>query len=342
MALSSIYENLNEPELLELIVNHSYEGFIPVRNATAGLDAHGLMSIMKSCIMETGLRHKDQDKQGFGATFKKYVFPATAKKEHQQLLALEHQLYPAEVFDDPTGIPNESVEPKKIGEQRSVYKLHNSSEWSAEFRSRSSSPSPKSYAPLISLKWKEDNEAPSIDLGNVYEKKVTRSEIRRWLLEHEGEINQKELERLTKTSNLFIIDHVLYSDKIVIEQGSSSGEKRLATEPVSASATFETKCSRGAAIIRAAADVGRKPIAFRVARLLTRKSKKTPRKRRHRRLKLTLAPQESTAVEQKNLFSAYSNDSPKESSSGKSFFSFTLTSTDCISRFLKVVNAVFV
>ena len=345
MALPSIYGNLNESELLGLIVNHSYEGFIPVRNATAGLDAYEPMSIIKTRIMETELKRKDQDNQGFGAALKKFVSPTTAKKEHQGRPALEQQLYPAEVFDDPTGIPNESVEPKKIGQRRSVYKLNNSSEWNTELRSSSPSPDPKSSkkddAPRFSSKWKADNEAPSINLGSVYEKKVKRSEITRWLAEHEGQINQKELKHLTKTSNLFIIDHVLYSEKIVIEYGSSSGEKSLVAGQVSASATFETTCSSGEAIIRAT-DVGKKPIAFRVARLLTKKSKKTPGKRRNRPLRLTLAPQESTALELKNLSSPYSNDSSKESSSGKSFFSFTLTSTDCISGFLKVVNAVFV
>ena len=99
---------------------------------------------------------------------------------------------------------------------------------------------------------------------------------------------------------------MLYSEKIVIEQGSSSGEKRLATETVSASATFETNFARGAVIIRVA-DNGRKPIAFKVASLLTRKSKKTLGKRRHRRPRLTLAPQQPKALEQKNLVnSAYS------------------------------------
>ena len=124
MALPYPYENLDESKLLGLIVNHSYEGFIPVRNATAGLDAYELMS-----VMITRKRKRDETKAVFGAPFKKMgsifssLWATASKNEHQGGPALDHQLFPAPIFDDPTGIPNESVEPKKIAEQRSVFNL---------------------------------------------------------------------------------------------------------------------------------------------------------------------------------------------------------------------------
>lgn len=333
MALPCPY-GLDESQLLGLIVDHSYEGFIPVRNATAGLDSYELMSIMMS-----GKRKRDDNKV-FGAAFKKIksVFWAGNENASPERAVNGHQLYPAEVFDDPTRIPDKSVEPKKIGEQRCVLHLQNTSEWSAEYMP--SSPPPESSGDQVnaprqlSLKWKTDEQAPSIDLGNIYEKKVTRSETRKWLAEHEGQINQEDLKDLNKTSNLFIIDHVLYSEKIVIEHGSSSGEKSLAAGPVSASATFETKVSRGAATIRPA-DVGRKPIAFKVSKLLTRKSKKIRGKTRNG-LRLILAPLKPNDLEPKNIFSGccYADSSPV-SSSGKSFFSL-ISFTGSLADFIKI------
>lgn len=335
MALPCPYENLDESKLLGLIVNHSYEGFIPVRNATAGLDAYELMSVMIN-----RKRKRDEAKAVFGAPFKKMgsifsSFWAGSKNEHQGRPALD-QLYPAPIFDDPTGIPNESVEPKKIAEQRSVFNLHNTSEWSAECVPTSPPPesSDQDNAPRFSLKWKTDEQAPSIDLGNIYEKQVSRPKIRQWLAENEDQINQEDLKDLNKTSNIFIIDHVLYSDKIVIEHGSSSGEKSLAAGPVSTSSTFQTKVSRGAATIRPG-DVGRKPIAFKVSKLLTRKSKKIRGKTRNG-LRLILAPLKPNDLEPKNIFSAccYA-DSPAGSSSGKSFFSL-ISFTGSLADFIKI------
>lgn len=249
-------------KLLQNVISRSYPDFLPVRNATAGLDVYKPMSIMKN-----RKRKREDETTWTVAALKKIKYSMFGPNEP------EDQLYPAEVFDiDPT---ESSVEPKKIGEQRSIWSIHESSSWTGKFKS------------CASFKWNADTDATSIDLGSIYQKTVKRCEMREWLDSHTEVINQEDLKHLSETSDLFIIFDVLCSEQIVIEHGSSTGEKTLDTEHVSASTTFRTETlGRTRATVRPA-DVGIKPIAYKVTGLLIKKT-------RNGRLKLILAPQQPT------------------------------------------------
>ena len=238
----------SETQLLKNVISRSYSDYLPVRNATAGLDGYKPMSIMKR-----RKRKREDETTWTVAAIKKIKYFMFGPNEPKD------QLYPAEVFDiDPT---ESSVEPKKIGEQRSIWRIHESSSWTGKFLKF-----------CASFKWNADTDATSVDLGSIYQKTFKRFEIREWLDSHTKGINQEDLKHLYETWDLFIINDVLYSEKMVIEHGSSAGEKTLDTEHVSASTTFKTEtlgCTR--ATVRPA-DVGIKPIAHKVTGLFIKKT----------------------------------------------------------------------
>ena len=54
-----------------------------------------------------------------------------------------------------------------------------------------------------------------VDIGNVYERKVSRSDLLQWISDHKT-IGPEKLTALYKACDLYIVYHVLYCDKMVV------------------------------------------------------------------------------------------------------------------------------
>ena len=233
--------------ILREVVKHLDEEFIPVRSAIANLESYDLMSIQK-------IHRESKQEAGPGIDLTDYS--CTDEKKEDLVRRL---LFPADVFDA-TGPAVADTRPKKVGEGGSMLAGNiNFSEWKTDRL-------PLGAGNWLSLKWKTDVTSPSIDLGAIYESKVKRADIRKWLVQNEDHFNQEDLKQLARTHDLYIVCHVLYCEKIVITPGTESGEKTLAVGTFSMSSTYQRRCTEDVKIIRSS-DAGIKPIAFKITKL---------------------------------------------------------------------------
>ena len=256
--------NLKDSDVLGLAVKHAYEDFTPVRNATADLDSYDLRSLLK--------RRKRKRKAAPGSLvskFRAFVRRDTNKENDYPFGELEA----TEIFQHPPTKTRktEDVEKKRISEfrNRSLYGQQ-CSEWNFSY---SPPPTPASSSDSESMiKWKEDMNSVLVDLGYIYESRLERGSVRQWLEGCQDKINQRDLRQVSKAHDLFVVTHVLYSDKFEFRQGSWSGEKKLNVARASLSATAENQTSRDTVTVRSE-DLGKKPIAFKVMPLKVKKIK---------------------------------------------------------------------
>ena len=263
--------NLTDSEVLALCVDQAYEGFTAVPNATADLKSYDLLSVLKRRKRKQKSAASNSWTSKFSEAASALVGRNSANKENDDP---SRELEATEIFQQPPAkIPNieDAGKPKyKIGEfrNRSLFGQQ-SSEWSAGY----SPPPTPVLNDSLSFKWTQNRNPVLVDLGEIYESKLRRASVKQWLESSQEHIDHKDLRQVSKDHDLFVINHVLYSEKFRFHQGSHSDEKAMKAGSASASSTTHETHGCSPVTVRPK-HIGAKPFAYKFVPLKVKKGKK--------------------------------------------------------------------